>query len=194
MAMAATGVLITSFRGSRVRDAALVVGATAFIAISAQISIPLPFTPVPITGQTLAVLLSGAALGTTLALASTSLYLALALAGLPVLTPTATGAHLTGAAVLSTPTLGYVIGFIAAAWLVGALAERGLTTSPLRVIASMVAGNAVIYTLGLLWLHHALSASWANTFAWGITPFLIGDAVKIAIAAGLLPTAWKFVR
>ena len=194
MAMAATGVLTTSLRGSRVRDAALVLGATAFIAISAQLSIRLPFTPVPITGQTLAVLLTGAALGTTLALASTSLYLALALGGLPVLTPTATGAHLTGSAVLSAPTLGYVVGFIAAAWLVGALAERGLSTSPLRVVATMVAGNAVIYTLGLLWLHHALSASWANTFAWGMTPFLIGDAVKIAIAAGLLPTAWRFVR
>ncbi len=195
MALAATtDVLTTGFRGSRVRDAALVLGATAFIAASAQVTVRLPFTPVPITGQTLAVLLSGAALGTSLALASTSLYLALALLGLPVLTPNATGQHLTGTAVLSSPTLGYVIGFIAASWLVGALAERGLTTSVIRVVFTMVAGNAVIYTAGLLWLHHALSASWANTFAWGLTPFLIGDAIKIAIAAGLLPSAWKFAR
>lgn len=194
MAMAATGVLTTGFRGSRVRDAALVVGATAFIAVSAQLSVRLPFTPVPITGQTLAVLLSGAALGTSLALASTSLYLALALAGLPVLAPDASGQHLTGSAVLSSPTLGYVIGFILSSWLVGALAERGLTTSVLRVVATMVAGNAVIYTAGLLWLHHALNATWANTFTWGMTPFLIGDAAKIAVAAGLLPAAWKLVR
>lgn len=194
MAMAATGVLTTGFRGSRVRDAALVGGATAFIAVSAQLSVRLPFTPVPITGQTLAVLLSGAALGTSLALASTSLYLALALAGLPVLAPDASGQHLTGSAVLSSPTLGYVIGFILSSWLVGALAERGLTTSVLRVVATMVAGNAVIYTAGLLWLHHALNATWANTFTWGMTPFLIGDAVKIAVAAGLLPAAWKLVR
>ena len=190
----ATRVLTTNLRGTWVRDAVLVASAAAFISVSAQVAIPLPFSPVPLTGQTLAVLLTGAALGTSLSLASIALYVALALVGMPVLAPTAEGLHNTGAAVLSSPTLGYVAGFFAASALVGALAEHGFTRTPVRTAAAMVAGNIAIYSLGLVWLHHALAASWANTIAWGLTPFLIGDAVKIAVAAGLLPAVWKFLR
>lgn len=189
-----TRVLTTSLRGTWLRDLALVVSGAAFIAVSAQVSIPLPFSPVPLTGQTFAVLLTGAALGASLGLASTGLYLAAALGGLPVLAPTEDGGHLTGTAVLSMPTLGYVVGFMAASALVGALAARGYTRTPLRTVITMVAGNAAIYGLGLLWLQHALSASWSDTLAWGLTPFLVGDAVKIALAAGLLPAAWARVR
>lgn len=192
--VSSTRVLTASLRGSWVRDLALVLTGTAFIAVSAQVSVPLPFSPVPLTGQTLAVLLTGAALGSTLGLASTALYLAAALAGLPVLAPTETGAHLTGAAVLSMPTLGYVVGFMAASAVVGTLAARGYTRTPPRTIAAMMLGNVVIYGLGLLWLQHALSTSWSNAVAWGMTPFLIGDAIKIALAAGLLPAAWSLVR
>ena len=112
----------------------------------------------------------------------------------PVLAPTAEGTHVTGTAVLSSPTLGYVVGFLIASAAVGALAERGFTRTPLRTVLAMVVGNVAIYASGLLWLHHALAASWANTMAWGLTPFLIGDAIKIAVAAGLLPTVWRFVR
>ncbi len=190
----ATRVLATNFRGTWVRDAVLVAAATSFIAVSAQVAIPLPFSPVPLTGQTLAVLLTGAALGTSLGTASIALYVALALAGMPVLAPTADGLHNTGAAVLSSPTLGYLVGFFAASAIVGSLAQRGFTRTPGRTVVSMVLGNIAIYSLGLLWLHHALSASWANTIAWGLTPFLVGDAVKVALAAGLLPAAWKLIR
>lgn len=187
-------VLTTHLRGTWVRDAGLVLGATTFIAIGAQVAVPLPFTPVPLTGQTLAVLLSAAALGPSLGLAASSLYLALALAGLPVLAPTAEGTHLTGSAVLSMPSLGYVVGFLAAGWLVGRLAQAGFTRTPLRTAVAMVVGNLAIYALGLVWLHHALAATWANTIAWGLTPFLLGDAIKVALAAGLLPAAWRLTR
>ncbi len=191
---ATTGVITSPFRGTRVRDAGLVITGALFIALSAQVAIPLPFTPVPLTGQTLAVLLTGAALGSTLGLASTGLYLALALFGFPVLAATSTGGHLTGIAVLSSPTLGYVVGFMLSSLVVGALANRGLSQTPLGVVLAMVAGNLAIYAAGLLWLHHAINVSWSQTVALGLTPFLIGDAIKIAIAAGLLPAAWRFVR
>ncbi|MHB0928910.1 MAG: biotin transporter BioY [Candidatus Nanopelagicales bacterium] len=191
---ATTGVITSPFRGSRVRDAVLVVAGALFIALSAQVAIPLPFTPVPLTGQTLAVLLTGAALGSSLGLATTGLYLALALIGFPVLAATSTGSHLTGAAVLSSPTLGYVLGFMLSAVVVGALANRGLSRTPMGMALAMIAGNLAIYALGLLWLHHAISVSWSQTVALGLTPFLIGDAIKIIIAAGLLPSAWRFLR
>ena len=192
--LTSTPVLTTGLRGSRVRDLALVLGGTAFIALSAQVSIPLPFSPVPVTGQTFAVLLTGATLGAGLGAASTTLYFAAALAGLPVLAPTETGTHLTGAAVLSMPTLGYVVGFVVASALVGRLAERGFTRTPLCTAAAMVLGNLAIYALGLAWLQHALSASWTDAVTWGLTPFLIGDALKVLFAAGLLPAAWKLLR
>lgn len=187
-------VLVTPLRGSRLRDAVLVAGATAFIAVSAQISVPLPFTPVPLTGQTLAVLLTGAALGSTLGLAANSLYFALALAGLPVLAPTAEGTHVSGSAVLSMPSLGYVAGFLAAGYVVGRLAELGFTRTAWRAALAMLAGNAVIYVLGVAWLAHALDASLRDAIAWGLTPFIIGDAIKVVLAAGLLPTAWRAIR
>ena len=97
-------------------------------------------------------------------------------------------------AVLTMPTLGYVVGFMAASAAVGTLAARGLTRSPLGTVAAMLVGNVVIYGLGLIWLRHALSASWSDAIAWGLTPFLVGDAVKIALAVGVLPAAWSFVR
>ena len=193
-ATTASRVLASNLRGTWVRDAALVTGAALLIGVSAQISIPLPFTPVPLTGQTLAVLLTGAALGSSLGLASSALYFALALIGFPVLAPTAEGTHLTGSAVLSMPSLGYVVGFLAASYGTGRLAELGVTRSAWRTALAMVAGNAVIYLFGVVWLQHALNASWSDAVAWGLTPFLVGDAVKVAIAAGLLPSAWKLIR
>lgn len=190
----ANRVLASNVRGTWLRDALLVSGGALFIAVSAQISVPLPFTPVPLTGQTLAVLLTAAALGSSLSLASSALYLSLALLGLPVLAPTAEGTHIAGSAVLSMPSLGYVVGFLAASYVVGRLAENGFSRTPARTALAMVVGNAVIYALGVAWLQHALKASWSDAIAWGLTPFLIGDAIKLAIATGGLPLAWKFIR
>lgn len=135
-----------------VRNSVLVLGGAAFVALAAQIAIPLPFTPVPLTAQTFAVLLVGASLGTARGAASLLLYTAMALVGMPVLAPTAEGTHLTGTAVLSAPSFGYVIGFIAAAAITGRLAERGASRTPVRTALMMVIGNVVIYAFGVTWL------------------------------------------
>lgn len=196
MAFAASAprVLVDVLPTSRARNAVLVAGGTAFIAAAAQVAIPLPFSPVPLTGQTLAVLSVGALLGSSRAVLSTALYLVAALAGLPVLAPTAEGTHLTGAAVLGMPTLGYVLGFIAASALVGRLAELGATRTPLRTAATMVAGNLVIYSVGVPVLAVVTGAGLSTAIGWGLTPFLIGDLLKVALAAGLFPAAWALVR
>jgi biotin transport system substrate-specific component len=177
-----------------VRDVVLVVAATVLVALSAQVAIPLPFTPVPLTGQTFAVLLAGAVLGTWRGVASMLLYGALAVLGLPVLAPNAGGGHTTGTAVFALPSFGYVLGFVLAAGVVGALAERGATRTPLRTAGLMVLGNVVIYAVGVTWLKVSIGVSWATAFSLGLTPFVAGDLVKIALAAGLLPLCWAGLR
>ena len=99
-----------------------------------------------------------------------------------------------GASGAAAPSFGYVVGFVLAAAVVGALAERGATRTPLRTGAVMVLGNVLIYAIGVTWLKLALGVSWATACTLGVTPFLVGDALKIAVAAGLFPTAWRLVR
>jgi biotin transport system substrate-specific component len=176
--------------GSAARDAALVIGGAAFVGIAAQVVIPLPFTPVPVTGQTFAVLLAGAALGARRAIMSMGLYLLAALAGVPWLAHH--GTALRGGALV--PTFGYVVGFIAAAGLAGWLAQRGWTRTPLRTAGVFALGNVVIYGFGLTWLKISLGVSFAKAASLGLTPFLAGDALKIAAAAALFPAAWKLVE
>lgn len=168
--------------GSWVRDVLLVGGYAGLIGVSAQVAVPLPFTPVPITGQTLAVLLGAIVLGTWRAAAGSSLYLVLGLAGLPWF------------AAASGATFGYIVGFILAAVLVGWLAERGWDRTPLRTAGAMVAGNLVIYAVGVPYLAWALSVGLPEAIGLGATPFVVGDLVKIAIATALVPTAWKLVK
>ena len=196
MSFAATSprVLGDTFRVSKVHDITLIATATLFIAVMAQVSIPLPFTPVPLTGQTLAVLLTGASLGAWRAVASTSLYLALALTGLPVLAPQADGSHITGTAVFNMPSLGYVVGFIVAGAIVGKLAERGFSKTPVRTALAMIIGNLAIYSIGLPVLQAVTGADFATALSWGVTPFIIGDILKVVIAAGLLPAAWRIAN
>jgi biotin transport system substrate-specific component len=177
-----------------VRDFVVVLGAVGFIGAMAQISIPLPFTPVPLTGQTFAVLLSVAAIGAWRGIASTALYLAAAVAGAPVLAPQADGSHVTGLSVFGLSSIGYILGFIVAAMVVGRLAERGFTRTPLRTAFAMVGGNLAIYAIGVPVLQASTGADWSTAFAWGLTPFLIGDALKIVIAAGLLPATWAGIN
>ena len=166
-------------------EAALAVLFALFTALMAQLVIPLPFTPVPITGQTFAVLLTGALLGSRLGAASMILYVALGAVGLPFY---AGGAH--GMQVVFGATGGYLLGFIVADFVVGRLAELRWDRSLQRSLPAMAAGQAVIYVLGLIGL--GLALHWpANLLQLGLIPFLIGDAVKLAIAAGLLPLAWK---
>jgi biotin transport system substrate-specific component len=168
-----------------VRDVLLVVGAAGFVGALAQISIHLPFTQVPITGQTLGVLLAGTALGWRRAAASMALYAVAGVAGVPWFADGTSGYANVSA------TFGYIVGFFFAATVCGYLAERGNDRSVLRSVPAMVVGEIIIYAFGLTWLALDLHLSASTTLAEGFTPFVAGDAIKAAIAAGLLPVAWQ---
>jgi biotin transport system substrate-specific component len=170
-------------------DAALVAGGALFVALAAQVSIHLGFTPVPITGQTFAVLLVGATLGAVRGAASLGLYLLLGIAGLPVYAQ-----HKHGWEVFSGATGGYIVGFIVAAGLIGLLAEHGWDRRYSSSPSAMLIGNVVIYVFGLAWLHHYLHVTWSKTLDLGLYPFVVGDTIKLFLAALALPSAWRLVR
>lgn len=171
--------------GALVRDVAMVLGSAAFVGGLAQIVVHLPFTPVPITGQTLGVVLAGCALGWRRAFLALSLYLVLGLAGLPWF-----AGHTSG---WQQANGGYLVGFIAAAALCGYLAERGADRRVLRCVPTMLAGEAMMYLIAVPWLALALHVGIVRALELGCTPFLIGDAVKLACAAGLLPATWRLL-
>lgn len=168
--------------------ALLAVGGTLLLALSAQVAVPLPFSPVPVTGQTFAVLLIGAALGARLGAATVLLYLGEGAAGLPVFTPGAT----IGVARLAGPTGGYLAGFAVAAFVVGRLAERGWDRRVLSAALAMLAGEAVIYAIALPWLARFVPAE--RLLDAGLWPFVAGDLYKLALAALALPVAWRIAR
>ena len=172
--------------GRLVRDIALIGGSAALVGVAAQVAVPLPGTPVPVSMQTFAVLLVGATLGFGRAFAGLALYAVAGLAGVPWFAGAASGWHFA--------SFGYVIGFALAAALVGRLAAHGGDRTPMRTVGTMVAGNVVIYALGVPWLMAFTGAGIGQALQLGIVPFLIGDAIKIALAAGLLPGAWAAVR
>jgi biotin transport system substrate-specific component len=174
-------------RAGVAREIVLVLGGALLIALAAQIRIALPFSPVPVTGQTFAVLLLGALYGRTRGVATVLAYLGLGAVGFPVF---AGGAA--GAARLVGPTAGYLAGFVAAAFVVGALAERGWDRRPWTTAAAMVVGSLVIYAAGVVWLSRFVG--WDKVLATGVLPFLAGDAAKIVLATALLPVGWKVVR
>jgi biotin transport system substrate-specific component len=175
-------VLADLIPGSLARDIALVIGAAALTGAAAQVSILLPFTPIPISLQTFTVLLSGAALGPMRGGLGMSLYLVAGVAGVPWFSEQRSG--------WDFASFGYIVGFVLAAILVGALARRGADRSVAGTIGMMALGNLVIYALGVPWLMASLEVDLAKGLELGATPFLIGDALKIALAAGLLPAAW----
>ena len=169
-------------------NSALVLAGVAFISLMAQISFPLPGSPVPFTGQTLAVLLLGTAYGANLGFATLSLYIAVGVAGLPVFTQATHGvSHLTGA------TGGYLVGMALASYLAGFLAEKKFDQKFSTIIPTMLLSNVTIFTFGLLWLQHSTTKSWSWAFAHGFTPFIAGEALKIAIASTSLPVVWRFI-
>lgn len=181
-------------RGGVRRAVALGLGFSLLIAVSAQISIPLPFTPVPITGQTLAVLLTGAVLGWRLGVLTLLAYLVEGMAGLPVFAGGMNAwapSRFAGIPYLLGPTAGFLASFVLAAGLVGWLAERGWDRSVPRAALAMIAGQVVIYAGGLAWLARFVPAE--GLLAAGLYPFLAGDALKIALAAVVLPGAWRLV-
>lgn len=167
------------------REAALILICSNLVALTAQVAIPLQ--PVPITGQTLGVLLVGALLGSKRGALALLVYLAEGAVGLPVFAG-GTG----GLTRLAGPTGGYLLGFVLAAFLVGRLSERGWDRRFMITLIAMLAGNAAIYALGLPWLANFIG--WEMAFKAGLLPFIPGDLAKAMVAALLLPGAWAMVR
>lgn len=168
---------------------ALVVGGAALIALCAQITVKVPFTPVPITGQTFAVLLVGSSLGLLMGVGSTLLYVVAGIAGAPVY---ADGAH--GWSQLTGASGGYLIGFVVASGIVGALAHLGWDRRFGTASASMLLGNVIVYLVGLPWLAVVLNTNLDKTLEYGLYPFVVGDIVKLYLAAAVLPAAWRVVQ
>ncbi len=182
-------VLADFWSRTRVADAVTVVSAAALTTVSAQIVLPVPGTPVPITGQTLAVLLTAAALGPARGALGQLLYVIAAFVGLPVL---AQGSG--GSTAVFGATGGYLLGFIVAAAVVGRLAQGGWSRTPVRVFASYALGSVVIYTFGATVLGFVTNHDLTWAVQKGVLPFLVGDGLKALLAAGLLPLAWAALR
>jgi biotin transport system substrate-specific component len=175
---------------SLVADVALVALGVALIGLSAQVSIPLPNTPVPLTGQTFAVLLVGGAYGATRGFATMAAYLVIGGLGYGVFADQTSGWDMLR---FSSATGGYLVGMLIAATVVGWLADRGWDRKASRSVPAMVLGNVIIYAVGATWLAHALDLTAAQAWNAGVKDFLPGDAIKILLAAGLLPAGWKLV-
>ena len=170
-------------------DVLLVVAGAGLVALCAQIEIPLAFTPVPISGQTFAVLLVGASLGPLLGASSLLLYFCVGLIGAPVYSGGDGGWEIVHGA-----TGGYLVGFIAAAVLTGWLAPRRWDRHFNSAVAAMLSGSVVIYLFGLPWLAKEIGTGLEGTLEAGLYPFVIGDLIKLYLAGMLLPGAWKLVK
>jgi biotin transport system substrate-specific component len=178
-------VLADLLPGTIARDAALVLAGAGLTGIAAQVAVHTSLTPVPFTLQTLAVLVTGAALGSVRGMLSMVLYLVAGGLGVPWF-----AAHTQG---WGGPSFGYLLGFVVAASVVGELARRGKDRDVLTTVGLMALGTAIVYVIGTIWLSRNLGVSGSRAISLGVTPFLIGDAVKVALAAVALPTAWKLV-
>jgi len=168
-------------------DSLLVLGGSFLIALSAQIAIPLPFSPVPITGQTFAVLVVGMLLGCWRGTAAVLAYLAEGFLGLPVF-----AGGVAGIAKIAGPTGGYLVSFLPAAYLAGYLAEKGWDRKISTTFLAMILGNVIIFGFGALWL--ARFVGFDQALSMGVLPFLAGDVVKIGLATFVLPGAWKLLN
>lgn len=172
-----------SLARTRLRDTALVLGGALLTGLAAQLSLPVPGSPVPVTGQTFAALLVGTALGARRGVASLGLYAAAGAAGLPWFAGGSSG--------WSMPSFGYILGMVLASAVVGALARRGGDRTVLRTAGVMVLGSLVIYAVGVPYLAYAAHLSAGQSVALGLRPYLLGDALKAALAMGALPAAWR---
>ena len=171
------------------RALAVALGVAA-MAVLAKVKVPLWPSPVPITMQTFGVLLIGAGYGARLGLATMAAYLAVGAIGYDVFT--SSSAENAGLAYMLGGTGGYLFGYLLAVLALGAVARRGWDRGVLAMAGGMLLASLLIYLPGVLWLRQ-FAESWAQTFAWGVTPFLIGDAMKLALAALLVPTAWRIL-
>jgi biotin transport system substrate-specific component len=181
-----TGVLADVWGRSAVRDVLLTLGAAGAVGLAAQIAIPVPGSPVPITGQTFAVLLAGATLGAARGAAGMLIYVLAGVLGVPWFAAGASG--------WPSATAGYLVGFVFAAALSGQLAALGADRRPSHTIALMAAGNALIYLIGVPWLAFSTGIDLAAAVGSGLVPYLIGDVLKTLFAAALLPVTWLLVH
>jgi biotin transport system substrate-specific component len=177
-------------RSTALTEALFVVGGIGFISLLAQISLPVPGSPVPVTGQTLAVLLIGTTYGARLGFITFATYLLAGIAGAPIFAPSATSAN-HGVDRLVGATGGYLVGMLVASLLLGYLADRKADQKFRTSFPALLLGDLVIFTFGLAWLHTSLDMTWAATFKAGLTPFILGEALKIAITATSLPLVWR---
>jgi biotin transport system substrate-specific component len=187
--------------GLALRQAVLVVLGIAVLAMAAQVKVAVPPSPVAVNLGTLAVLGIGAAYGPRLGLATILGYMGVGALGFDVFQGST--AELNGVAYMMGATGGYLVGYVLAVLVMGLLARRGWDRSVLWMALAMLIGNAILYVPGLAWLHHLIAAgmfrpesyasAWEQTLAWGLTPFVIGDLMKLAVAALLLPAAWRLV-
>ena len=187
--------------GLRIKQAALVALGVALLTLAAQVKVAVPPSPVAVNLGTLAVLGIGAAYGPRLGLATIVAYMGIGALGFDVFQSST--AELRGIEYMMGTTGGYLLGYVLAVVAMGWLARRGWDRSVLWMALAMLIGNVILYVPGLAWLGHLIAAGlfqpeayasvWAQTLAWGLTPFLIGDAMKLALAALLLPAAWRVV-
>lgn len=175
-------------RTSVITDTLLVAGGAVFIALFARLSITLPFTPVPVTGLTFGVLVTGAAMGSIRGLLATLLYVLIGVAGAPVY---ADGSY--GIDVVLGVTGGYLVGSVLAAGLTGWLAEKAWDRKVVSAVGAMLLGEVVLFTVGVGWLMVVLGVGLGAGLALGFVPFIIGEVVKLVAAGLLLPGAWKLV-
>lgn len=176
-------------RSTVLSNAVLVVGGVLGLAVLAQIAVPVPGSPVPVTGQTLGVLILGTAYGSTLGVTTFALYLLAGIAGAPVY---ANNGH--GLESIVGATGGYLIGMLVATFVLGQFARFRLDQKFLTALPSMLVGTVITFVFGLVWLHQYTGQSWSWTITAGFTPFIIGEILKIAIAGTALPVVWRVVN
>ncbi len=178
-------VLADAVASSRVADAVLVVSGAALVGLLAQVTIHLGFTPVPITGQTLGVLLVGTALGWRRASLAMGLYVAAGVLGVPWFAGHSSGVPMA--------TFGYLLGFVVASAALGWLASRGADRTVARAVTSMVVGEVIIFAIAVPWLAVSLHVGLATAISLGLTPFITGEVIKAALAGVALPATWRLV-
>lgn len=177
-------------RSSALTNAIFIVGGVLFIGALAQIAIAVPGSPVPVTGQTLGVYLIGTTYGARLGFTTFATYLLAGIAGAPVFAAS-TGATSYGLARITGATGGYLIGMLVASLVLGALADRKADQKFKTSFPALLTGSAIIFTFGLIWLRASLELTWAQTISAGLTPFIFGELIKIAITATSLPLIWR---
>jgi biotin transport system substrate-specific component len=177
-------------RSTALTEALFVVGGIGFISLLAQISLPVPGSPVPVTGQTLAVLLIGTTYGARLGLITFASYLIAGIAGAPIFAPSATSAN-HGLDRIVGATGGYLVGMLVASFVLGYLADRKADQKFKTSFPALLLGSTIVFAFGLTWLHSSLGLTWAQTISAGLTPFIFGEFIKIAITATSLPLIWR---